>query len=990
MGNVKTLTSSVASLKKELSGVYDVLKKIKGIGPSAFGDVNAVLSKSGQFGNGQGTPVFAKASVNGAPKFSSQTPMAAAKPGSNAQQSNYEKTAEKIQTQYLTTGINQAKFGIAAGVVGAVTSVVGGVAGMLPQTGQVAQRAGIYYGASAMFGGTNRVANQRSTFNAMRGGITSDKGDAEAFSALTSFSFMPGSKNMMQGLGDVSAAAKALGMDNANAAAAVGAMSTGSMGAQLYQYGIRQYDDEGNLRKSGDISKDILQRVFYPGQDVSKIGAEQFAKDSMGFNIDYQLSTMGITGDTATKVKAEMGLAVTGKNPNLASVDTSGSPLKPFFDIQDSETKLVQKHEADILEGARKAATGLKELNEYLEKTPALVVQLNAALQTVAGTNSGGNLLNTVKDVAVKGATAFGAWKGLQALKNLLPSAAAKEATKQATKEAAKTAAKTAATNAARTGATAAVTSVAGTSAGAAAGTVAAIAAPAAVLLGGQYLYDKKGKENQAFLERMTYASENGGKNPDGTYFINIPDDAVISAAPEKGWWGKTKDWFKDNALGGIYSDKTMNARANENESDAVKAARLAETQRIADAAAAFQRDYAAAQAGGGPTDGFSSTFSSNAPTVNAFTFSSGAKPMAGAPVAASMSATSVSKNMGAGFGAKDPSLTMAGALNYHTGQDTEMPIGTPVHARFAGVVVERNLSKDLGIAVEVDHGDGYSSIYGHLNAKVVRTGDQVKVGTLLGQSGSTGRVTGPHLHFELRKGKTPIDPKLYNPGSGKENATSGAGGGGGSKVILGTGSEKEWATGLLQKLGAPVQDSSINALTTWMRHEGGHWKNSANYNPLNTTLDVNNNESMNGVGVKRYNSWEEGYTGTIGTLTGNKAGARGYTAIVDALKAGAPTADILAAINNSAWMTGKTGKNPYKFQGGPTDGFNTNVNSATPGTGMSSTPSGTPTSLQDVTNNIYVTLQIQQANQQEAEAFAKTLKKYLEKDNKLQKVGSN
>jgi hypothetical protein len=88
--------------------------------------------------------------------------------------------------------------------------------------------------------------------------------------------------------------------------------------------------------------------------------------------------------------------------------------------------------------------------------------------------------------------------------------------------------------------------------------------------------------------------------------------------------------------------------------------------------------------------------------------------------------------------------------------------------------------------------------------------------------------------------------------------------------------------------------------------------------------------------------------------------------------------------------MTGKTGQNAYKFQGGPTDGFNTNVTSATSGTGMSTTSTTVATSLQDVTNNIYVTLQIQQANQHEAEAFAKTLKKYLEKDNKLQKIGSN
>ena len=56
-------------------------------------------------------------------------------------------------------GIRQAKFSAAAGVVEATTGLVTGLMGMLPNTGQVAQRAGIFYGASAMFGGTNRVAN---------------------------------------------------------------------------------------------------------------------------------------------------------------------------------------------------------------------------------------------------------------------------------------------------------------------------------------------------------------------------------------------------------------------------------------------------------------------------------------------------------------------------------------------------------------------------------------------------------------------------------------------------------------------------------------------------------------------------------------------------------------------------------------------------------------------------------------------------------------
>jgi hypothetical protein len=70
---------------------------------------------------------------------------------------------------------------------------------------------------------------------------------------------------------------------------------------------------------------------------------------------------------------------------------------------------------------------------------------------------------------------------------------------------------------------------------------------------------------------------------------------------------------------------------------------------------------------------------------------------------------------------------------------------------------------------------------------------------------------------------------------------------------------KKTWASQLLTALGAPVNDSNITALTTWQSREGGHWNNSASFNPLNTTLDMGGSESMNGVGVKRYTSWEQG-----------------------------------------------------------------------------------------------------------------------------------
>lgn len=117
-----------------------------------------------------------------------------------------------------------------------------------------------------------------------------------------------------------------------------------------------------------------------------------------------------------------------------------------------------------------------------------------------------------------------------------------------------------------------------------------------------------------------------------------------------------------------------------------------------------------------------------------------------------------------------------------------------------------------------------------------------------------------------------------------------------------------QWAQQLATGLGIknPSGDA-IDALTAWMRHEGGHWKNSASFNPLNTTFKKPGSESMNSVGVQAYDNWQIGLQATIDTLTGKNAEKRGYAAIISAIRSGDKDA-IFKAINNSAWRTGETG----------------------------------------------------------------------------------
>ena len=112
------------------------------------------------------------------------------------------------------------------------------------------------------------------------------------------------------------------------------------------------------------------------------------------------------------------------------------------------------------------------------------------------------------------------------------------------------------------------------------------------------------------------------------------------------------------------------------------------------------------------------------------------------------------------GFGVRsDPFL---GRPAMHTGLDFRAATGDPVRATASGKVVSSGSAGGYGRMVEIDHGNGLSTRYGHLSEINAKVGDQIKIGQVIGEVGSTGRSTGPHLHYETRIDGEAVDPQKF------------------------------------------------------------------------------------------------------------------------------------------------------------------------------------------------------------------------------------
>lgn len=98
----------------------------------------------------------------------------------------------------------------------------------------------------------------------------------------------------------------------------------------------------------------------------------------------------------------------------------------------------------------------------------------------------------------------------------------------------------------------------------------------------------------------------------------------------------------------------------------------------------------------------------------------------------------------------------------FHNGIDFSAPTGTPVRVTAGGQVVQVGWNGPFGLSVTIEHGFGYRTLYGHLSSSAVKVGEWLEEGQMLGRVGSTGRSTGPHLHYSLFRYGVAVNPVPY------------------------------------------------------------------------------------------------------------------------------------------------------------------------------------------------------------------------------------
>jgi len=396
---------------------------------------------------------------------------------------------------------------------------------------------------------------------------------------------------------------------------------------------------------------------------------------------------------------------------------------------------------------------------------------------------------------------------------------------------------------------------------------------------------------------------------------------------------------------------------------------------------------------GGGSTSGYGSSFG-----VGSRGRSGGASPVAGAAVSA-------------GYGATDNSGVWAATNNTHTGNDYATPIGTPVTVAYGdGVVSQVDINADYGTSVLIDHADGTQTLYAHLSERSVKVGDTVKLGQRIGKSGDSGNAGGPHLHFEMRKGKNnPVDPNKYLSGGMGSGSTN-------DLLAMGYSTTVPIPSDVLGSSKTSTSSSSTSSTSSGTPYmgSGNYSKNALDDNSLRSTLTnagfsgqglenamkIARAESggrpgaYNGVGPDNsYGLFQINMIGDLGKKR-NENYLRDYASIgytgPESLYDPAINSKIAYAISNEGTKWGTAWVNSAKKVGvgGGTTGYGAAMPAALTTTeSIASMPS---TAALQGNKTVNITLNIERASEQEAMRLVRLVKTHLENDKDLARIGNS
>jgi murein DD-endopeptidase MepM/ murein hydrolase activator NlpD len=422
VSQIQSLSTGVSGLTSKINDLYAALEKVNGIAAVAITKTQGAINANGGGEKGLGT--------------------SSSRPGTGADKARFTQTQTRTQTStgvmdnslapvsgryrrddrdgyydpYRPTVSDRAgawTYGKvtgkptpqgedSAGLGGLLTGplkmmmapLAGAYAGM-PDFSATMQTAVGYYQAGLKTPGISRAFLERSTIAAMGRGESSVGAGGMTAALLAGRGYTPGSANYRQALGEVGGAYKYLGIDNAAAASSIAGMHTGSMGANLSQYGITTYNlKTGQDKTMGQISKELMD-LMTGGKNVT---AEQvqtsFQKGALGAN----LSTMGFDAAQQEMIRQAMIDLAEGRNPDLATRGAgqdkdknSNRMLTSAGRANTAQSETMAKAETRMIQGFENAADAIEGFNRFLRKLPGfdLLAQGKGFISGVGGSNMG-------------------------------------------------------------------------------------------------------------------------------------------------------------------------------------------------------------------------------------------------------------------------------------------------------------------------------------------------------------------------------------------------------------------------------------------------------------------------------------------------------------------------------------------------------------------------------------------------------------------------